>query len=170
MRKAERRLLPGIERRMDMVAKPLLETLRGLATGKLRWPLYLHGLSGAGKTAASLALCDFTESACYSTADDLADFIMANSAGDVQAEWERIAGKHLSVLDEIGERQTIGDLAYRTVKKFADIREGRAGRVAIYVSNLNPSELQELFDDRVASRMLCGTVFELTDKDRRLAR
>lgn len=164
MRKIERRILPGIERRMDMVDPALLDVLRRLATGKERWPLFLSGPSGSGKTATALALCDFAESATYTTAEDLADRIMA---GDGDAAWELIAERDLAVLDEIGERQQVGDLAYRAVKKFADIRSTEAGSVAVYISNCQPSEIQSLFDDRVASRLLCGTSFELTGDDRR---
>ena len=43
-----------------------------------------------------------------------------------------------------------------------------AGRVAsIYISNLSPQQLHTAFDDRIASRLLCGTLHELDGNDRR---
>ncbi len=153
---------------MDLVKPDLRDTLRNLATGNLPWPLFLWGPSGGGKTSAALALADFADTACYWTADDLADQVMAGTPGETAETWELIAKKDLAILDEIGERRNIGDLAYRVAKKFADLRETQAGRVAIYISNVSPAELQSLFDDRIASRLLCGTVHKLEDRDRRV--
>ena len=74
----------------------------------------------------------------------------------------------LVVLDEVGARQKVGDLQYSTIKNFADVRELDHGRVAIYISNLAPEAIGRVYDDRIASRMLCGRWFSLGGTDRRM--
>jgi hypothetical protein len=56
------------------------------------------------------------------------------------------------------------------VKNFADARAINARGVAVYVSNVAPNELASMYDDRICSRLLCGTWFELKGPDRRLAK
>ncbi len=149
-----------------MVDSRLRTTLRELATGEARWPLYLWGTSGAGKTMAALCLVDYVPPAgrFYATVGELCDAVMAQEA---KGNWKQVREAELAILDEIGERRNIGDLDYTTVKRFMDLRESRQGRVAIYISNLSPGDLQKAYDDRIASRALCGTVFELKGSDRR---
>lgn len=152
---------------MKAVAPKLRAAFQRLAEGNGRWPLFLFGPAGSGKTSAALALCDIADSAAYYSAEELADFVMAFGPAEAMAEWGRIGSKSLAVLDEIGARQKVGDLAYSVVKRFADSR--REQMPAIYISNVHPSLIADLFDDRVASRLLCGTILELTDNDRRRA-
>jgi len=170
LRQPERRILPAVDRRLDFVDSGLLEVFRALVTGQALWPLYLHGPTGAGKTMAALCLCDVAETAAYWAVEDLCDFVMRESPVEVQGEFQRIAEKGLAVLDELGQRGTVGDLHYSAVKKFADARELHASRVAIYMSNLGPKAFAELYDDRIWSRVLCGTRYELAGEDRRAAR
>jgi hypothetical protein len=160
---SESRLLPGLLRNMALVPTPLITLFRQLLAGNARWPLYLHGPAGGGKTCAALALCDWVETATYVTTEDLA----AAQMSDRGADWQAVQTKGLAVLDELGERERVGDLQHTVVKKFADLREVYAGRVAIYISNLRPSQLPSLYDDRVCSRILSGTRFELAGEDRR---
>jgi hypothetical protein len=40
--------------------------------------------------------------------------------------------------------------------------------VAIYISNLEPEAIARVYDDRIASRLLCGTWYKLDGEDRRL--
>lgn len=105
--------------------------------------------------------------AVYYTADSLADCVMTFTSQEMAAEWGRIASKDLAILDEVGERASAGDLHCTTLKRFADLRDNEAGAVAIYISNVRPHQLGELYDDRIASRLLAGTIYELTGKDRR---
>lgn len=65
------------------------------------------------------------------------------------------------------ERERVGDLQYTTLKGAIDYREYHCNRVGIYISNLTPDHLAELYDDRIASRLTSGTVFELNGADRR---
>lgn len=164
-----RRLLPHVERSLHSVDAGLLAVLDDLANGKRRWPLLLWGPPGRGKSCAALALCDVVETAAFWTAEDLATFTLRRDPAEVDDEFSHLGRKALAVLDELGTRERVGDLGYTVVKRFADIREQQAGRVAIYISNVAPHELANIYDDRLASRLLCGEVFELKGTDRRKA-
>ncbi|HWB14487.1 MAG TPA: AAA family ATPase [Pirellulales bacterium] len=164
------RLLVNAPRDMAQVEPALVNLMRRLVEGKAPWPLYLHGQTGTGKTAAALALCDITVSAAYFVMDTLCSLILAAGPADVRNTWGDIEAKELVVLDELGTRQEVGDLHYATLKRVADAREVHAGRRAIYVSNLSPEEFCKVYDDRIKSRVLCGSKFELDGRDRRLDR
>jgi hypothetical protein len=165
-----RRLLVHVRREMAEVDNALVDTFRRLAEGRAPWPLYLFGLAGSGKTSAALALADITRSAAYWTVEGLCSAVLESNPAEMNAAWEAIESKDLAVLDELGARERIGDLHYSAVKRFADAREIHGGRRAIYISNARPEQLVQLYDDRVISRLLCGTKFELTGRDRRVAR
>lgn len=156
---AHPRLMLRHPREMSQVDERLQALFRALCRGEAPWPLLLHGPAGTGKTSAALALCDFAATACYHTLDQLCDQIMSH---DADFDW--IAGKALAVLDELGTRNRASDLPYSAAKRFADARYGLP---TIYVTNLRPSQLVEAFDDRVASRVCCGTWFCLDGDDRR---
>jgi DNA replication protein DnaC len=164
-----RRLNPWLPRSLQLVEPNLLAIFDELTRGVRPWPLYLHGPSGTGKTSAVHALCDVTATASLWDAEAMATFVMNRDAGEVDEEFRHIGNHELSVLDEIGARRKAGDLAYSVLKRFADVREQRAGRVAVFVSNLKPQAIVKLFDDRIASRLLCGTIYEMESEDRREA-
>lgn len=161
------RKLPPEARDWAKVDPTLKQAMRDLVAGNLRWPLLIFGPSGTGKTSASLALADRIETASYTTAEDLATFVMTHDAIEVESEWKRIAGKSLAILDELACRERVTDLGYSVVKKFMDLREQEAGRVAIFVTNVEPGELVGLYDRKIYSRATAGTVIELTGADRR---
>ena len=161
------RILPKLPRSMSAVDADLVAVCKLLVNGQARWPLFLHGPCGSGKTSAALALCDIARSAVYSTADAACDKVMQAEPADIAAFWRQVAEKDLAVLDELGARQTVGDLHFSTVKKFCDLRETEAHRVAVYVSNVGPKTIASLYDDRIASRILAGTIFNLGGRDRR---
>ena len=165
---AERRILPDVYRRMDLVDKDLLAVFRRLVSGQTKWPLLLHGGVGTGKTCAALCLADFADSAAYYAVADLCDMTMQQSPEEVAATWNKIAGKELVILDEIGTRTQVGDLEYGVVKRVLDAREFHAGHVAVYISNLPPKLLTALYDQRIVSRLTAGTVHRLPKGDRRL--
>jgi len=139
----------------------LCELFAKLAAGDAPWPLLIHGPVGSGKSFAALCFADLIPSARYSTLETLCNSIMA---GDPMP-W-RDAGE-LLVVDELGERSKVGDLHYTALKNTLDYREWHHRRVAIYVSNLSPADLCNLFDDRIASRLTAGSVFKLEAADRR---
>jgi len=168
MQAPKRRILQSVNRWMDAVEPELVEVFRALVLGKAPWPLYLHGAPGRGKTFASLSLCDRAKTACYETIEGLCDATM-NHDEELYGRWEAIQARELAILDEIGCRQQVGDLHYAIVKRFADLRELHAGRIAVYVSNIGPNDVPALYDGRLASRLLCGTWYELKGKDRRVS-
>lgn len=154
------RLRPRQRREWSQVDAGLRDKITALVKGSKPWPLLLHGTAGTGKTSAALCLCDVAATACYLDVDLLCDKIM----GGEDDLWEWIEGKSLAVLDELGAREKVGDLHYQAVKRFADARDGLP---TIYVSNLAPAELRAVYDDRIYSRLTCGTWHELNGTDRR---
>jgi hypothetical protein len=157
-----------LKRPWGLVAPEIHQLLADLAMGRRRWPLYLWGLEGRGKTRAALAICDRIEGGCYWTVNDVMDSFRRDDC-----PWHRW-GVKLAVLDELGlPRSKEGSLFdYSVVKSFLDWREGRP---AIYVSNLRPlpegnkPHIGQLYCPRIASRLNSGTEFRLMGKDRRLA-
>ena len=146
------------KRAWELVIPPLRKILHELAHGELPWPLYLHGPSAHGKTAAILAFCDVVAEARYWSLDKLMGTILDDPP------WSYIAS--LVVLDEIGSVRTGKgvDWDYEIVKR---IFEWRKDRPTIYISNQPLSEIQELYDDKIFSRLSSGTQYELVDRDRR---
>lgn len=89
--------------------------------------------------------------------------------------WTFVREAKLLVLDDLRKpsdrEQRLGDDHFGILKRILDLR---LGRPLIVTSNVNPyeregygSDLVRLFDDRVASRILCGTRIELKGSDRR---
>jgi DNA replication protein DnaC len=144
----------------------------------MRWPLFLFGPVGTGKSCAALWLLDHA-GGVYFTVPDLTEKLIESMAGRLvwQGEpghsgtlwpdgfWRRVSNASLVVLDEIGCRNAVSDHHYEAVKKMIDIRHGRP---LICISNLNLEAIEKVYDDRVASRLASGTVFELDGNDRRL--
>jgi hypothetical protein len=81
--------------------------------------------------------------------------------------WAMVGKQPLVVLDELGCREKVTDFQYETVKAVLDARDGRPLVVA---SNLGPEGLAVVYDDRIASRLMAGSVLELQGEDRRLSR
>jgi len=162
----ERVVCREVYRHANVVNRPLLAVFRDLVEGRKRWPLYLHGGVGTGKTRAALVFCDLVAYPQYWTVERVVDgIIQRNSQGP---PWEWPTKPDLIVLDELGTRQQVGDLHYQAVKEFADWRERTGRNVAVYISNHSPDVLEGLYDYRITSRLTCGTVFALTGKDLRM--
>lgn len=157
-----------IPRDWEQVANDLQQVLRGLLSGQMRWPLYLWGQPGRGKTLAALALCDLVDGARYYTPSALMDMCTRDRLWlPWGPEGRRYVEIQLLVLDEVGAGD-INGFHFQMVKECCDDRELRHHRTAVYVSNRHPKAIEGKYDPRIASRMLCGTIFELTGPDRRL--
>lgn len=170
--------LPQVNRTLDQIKPALRSVIRKLTKGEIDWPLYLFGDVGVGKTCAALVLCDMAKSAWYMTADALVDTMVQTWHDDPVAfrRLEAIAAHPVAVLDELGTHQpkivaTNGDTATelhcKAVKDFYERRERVCQSGTIYVSNVEPEHLSQVYDDRIASRLLSGTHHWLKDKDRR---
>lgn len=144
---------PGLRAKMGMLAR-----------GKLAWPLYLHGPPGSGKTRAALCLLDRIPDSWYTDPERMADAIMGGREENVR---RIMLGHQLVVVDEVGTRSKATDLHYRAIKFLADEREEKA---VVWISNVAPGHIADCYDERIASRLLCGTVIGLFDGDRRVSR
>lgn len=129
--------------------------------GQFIWPVYLWGATGTGKTCAALATTDRVKSAWYVTAEQLAD--AAHWDGD-EWIWQRIRRADLVAIDELGSNRWDSQREYRGVFRAAELRQNRP---TIWIGNHGPERLADVYDDRIQSRICCGTVIELSGSDRR---
>lgn len=146
-----------------------------------RWPLYLWGTTGTGKTcAAAVAYRLWQPSAAWMSLSELCDILkgFANSplqlirSGDHTVEvglagfWRRLSNLGLVVIDEIGTR----DASAHRYDAFREILEIRRGKPLILTGNLEPtSVLLRTYDERIQSRIAAGMLVEVKGPDRRLA-
>jgi len=153
--------MPGVDRELHRTTPDLLAAIKLVSVAHQPWPLFVHGPAGSGKTCGSLAICDCVTKSTYTTLEDIADAVVNYAAPVI---WEQAVAAELAVLDEIGMRAKSNDLHYTSLKKFADLRYGKA---TIYISNAEPEQIADLYDDRIASRLLCGSIVHVGGNDRR---
>jgi hypothetical protein len=174
------KVLPGgpQERNIEAIEPDVRDVLRSVAKGDSSWPLLLLGGVGRGKTCAALCLMDRVSGGgwriCKTVHEMTAELIKASrselfcgGAYPVSGDewWRRWGDAKLTILDEIGSRGAVTDHHYESVKQAIDLRHGKP---CICISNLSLPEIELLYDDRVASRLACGTVIEMVCVDRRL--
>lgn len=172
-------LLPDVGRERDRLDPDLARIIAALVRGDAPWPLYLYGEVGTGKTCAALLLCDAVGGGCaYYTVESAAEDRIAAMKGVLfdqytggkihphqwRANWR--AAK-LGVLDELGIRNCPSDAETDLVKAMVDTRKGRP---IVLIGNGGPEDIARVYDDRIASRVCEGTVYELRGDDRRLHR
>lgn len=171
---------------------------RALATGEKPWPLYLWGPAGVGKTSAALVLvdhCGREKGEKYDTTPrGLRDWnfgyadvrslaglrIQADRGGHAEffgtppklSTWDKLLERWeslpLTLLDEIGVGKDAGDFRLDVILEVLNTRCNDPVRPLIVTGNLKPSELAQVYDDRVASRILSGTVLQMQGDDRRI--
>lgn len=166
--------------------------------GKAPWPLYLFGQAGTGKTSGALVALDhcgqrkgekydrtplplrdwwygYTEARNVATMKinsgngwfcDFLDTKPKFTTWPVLLErWERLP---LVVIDEIGVGKTDSDFRLDALIELVNTRCREPRRPLIVTGNIWPTEVEKLYDDRFASRILTGTVIEVKGEDRRL--
>ncbi len=157
---------------------------RDLVSGKRKWPLFLHGNPGGGKTCACLALLDFLLPAqqMYVTAAEVTSMVMATFGKPGRFDWRLFGAYHdegqypsglpkkphgsaLVVLDELGVRE-VKETHYECIQRILDDRESLP---LILISNLDLAGIGRVYDARIASRCEAGTVVNLVGPDRRIA-
>ena len=145
-----------------------------------RWPLFLYGPVGTGKTCAAWCVVDEIPGGGYrivKTVSEISDELMAAQGGNfaragfsISANewWDRWNTAAVCVLDELGTRGAVSAAQYENVYRAIDRRKGKP---LVVISNLSPDELvtSGAYDDRVMSRAASGTIVEFTGEDRRFA-
>jgi DNA replication protein DnaC len=146
-----------------------------------RWPIFLHGAAGRGKSCA--AACLYCRAGgmslwyeTHSLIRDILDCRMGNPTyvrgeGGWFEDDERsiclgIKAASLVVFDDIALRKPTA----AAFEVFYELVNQRFGKPTIYTSNVTGAELVGVFDTRITSRLLSGTVIEVVGKDRRLER
>lgn len=152
--------LPRDPARVDHV---VWAAFKGLCEGRFRWPLFIHGGTGTGKTIAAICMVDSLYGCMWTDLDSLCELLVTHGS------WRHIEESEAAVLDEIGGRDNVTPVDADAVKKFLDIRECHCNRVGIYVSNHSPDAIRNLYGKRIASRLLCGVVAESIGIDQRKA-
>lgn len=162
-RKPEVSFARHVPRHPETLPDQLWRFYHGLCDGKLPWPLFIHGPTGAGKTVAGYCFRDITPGCAWCEVGKLIDQLLGRTYG----WWEAAADRSCFIVDEVGGSDSVASVEYNALKRFLDIRERFRDRVAVYLSNHSPDRIRELYDDRTASRLLCGTIYHLNGPDRR---
>ena len=151
--------------------------LDDLCHDRLRWPLFLYGPTGTGKSCAALCLVDRIPGAEFWPAPQFIAHVQAVRAGRVEwykcgrggvlterAWWQQVEQMPLLVLDDIGLREVNPD---HHVEALFLALQARDGLPLICTSNLDEHGIEDSYNARIRSRVCCGTVFELRGMDRR---
>lgn len=156
----ERLVRPDFPQDINQIKPGLRAVLSQLAAGEARWPLFLWGHAGRGKTCAAVCLASLVLERCYVTAEQIIDLVYEREAW----LWRQAKEASLVVVDELASRDKVESREYTAIKRMADLREFRP---AIWITNHSPVEIKQLYDERISSRICSGTVVELTGLDRR---
>lgn len=141
--------------------------------------MYLWGDTGRGKTcAAALAYAMWAQPAYWSSLAELCDLLKVYNTNQTQmircasqdteltylGFWRKLRTTGLVVIDEIGTR----DPAPHRYDAFLRLLDERVNRPLILTGNLHPEKkLGEVYDERIYSRIVAGTLIEVTGQDRR---
>ena len=166
---------PDKQRRLDKVDPGIRRQVKSVCEGDSRWPLVLLGSAGCGKSCIGLLLSDYYGHIYYTAAEwcsrvaDATFGRLRSDSGyaiDTHEVWHEWADCRLAVLDELGTREKASEHHYETVKRCIDSRECKP---AVFISNLDLGGIQEVYDDRISSRLAAGTVVTMSG-DRRVGR
>ena len=151
----------------DRMDKDLRDTMRELVRGNLDWPLFVYGKQGTGKSVSGQLLNSVVQGSIMK--------LMSFYEGSVfdewykGSDWDQFNKAELVIIDEIGARtNSVNEYSYQALKRMLDEREQRSNRVGMYISNLGPKELAEMYDERIVSRLMAGTVHEYKGVDMRI--
>lgn len=134
------------------------------------WPWYVYGEAGRGKTCAVACVyrhwpkgflywwdCgEITRRLAMMRKEGDGDEILKRSVNDCD----------LIVIDDIGTRAPTDP----QLDALRDIIAWRRDKPLIVTGNLKPSDLRQVVDDRVASRLCEGVLIEVVGTDKRLER
>lgn len=136
-----------------------------------RYPVYIHGPAGVGKSSLMRLVFDRARQAegiwaIWRRADEALYDLATSRDLDRQSQKGLLHNCGHLFFDDIGTRapspQMYSDLF--------DLLEARARRPLWITSNVSPEELQQAgYDDRIYTRMLMGTVIEMQGANQRAA-
>lgn len=145
-----------------------------------RWPVYLHGAQGRGKSCLAGLLFQVWPSrpVWYDVGELLSQVKTCRRDGSVEiagrnarsfefseaALFDRLANAGLLVLDDLGARTPTDVDAEILIRSI----NARAGKPLVVTSNFKPDQLNDTFGARLASRLLAGALLCLSGSDRRL--
>jgi len=160
-----------IVRSPELIHPELSKVIGDACEGSTAWPLTILGDAGTGKTCAALCLLDriYGPRRYITTADLVFNMNLHRRSDTPNKErefWEHWRSCDLVVLDEIGSRDEVSDSHYEIVKMAIDRRQDQP---AVFLSNHTIPQLANIYDDRIASRLQAGTMFDMADwPDRRV--
>lgn len=174
-------------RELALVPKPLLEEIKKAASGDLKWPLYVYGDVGVGKTRGGLCVADHVASAEWFTFEEWWQATIDVKKGDkwftsggeltpggyrelarevkwtVEMWWRYLTRIPLVVVDDVGVRGA-SEAAREAFKTLLDLRSDRP---LIVTSNIDMAGIEEVFDGRIRDRLESGTVVRLKGRSKR---
>jgi len=141
------------------------------------FPLYVFGGVGTGKTCAAAVMFGAFRSPLWFRADDLLMSMsfgrsegirVAQGRNTTSLKWSAFVAliespRHQLILDDLGVRKPTEAMQ----ASLFDLFEWRAGLPFLITSNKSPEELAGLYDDRIRSRILAGTICPVDGPDRR---
>jgi DNA replication protein DnaC len=165
------------DRLLEQVPSALWQLFRELCDGQHKWPLFLYGPSGTGKSCAALCLLDRIPGAKFFHMPALDRQVQEIKQGTAEwyelgrggtwtmkGWWNYITNLPLIVLDDVGLPEVSSDSQAETLFMALEAREGKP---LICTSNLNDEEIATTYNTRIQSRMCSGTKYNLMGRDRR---
>jgi DNA replication protein DnaC len=164
-------------RDVSEVPPDLWRTISELCEGRRKWPLFIHGPVGTGKSSAALCLADRVDKSefykfpdfadyCHRVKDGLEEWYDCGIGGKQTPKrwWNYVSSIPLLVLDDIGLRELYDDLQMETLFLALEAREGKP---FVCTSNLSEKGIEETYNERIRSRLCSGTVCYQGGLDRR---
>lgn len=171
----------------DQVDQLLRNLLIDAVHGARRWPVFIFGGTGSGKTSAAACIYrDWRKSpellgtARWWRMENLLSYILKarfNHEGIVTylpsgdsvrvtegGLFASFAQADLAVLDDVGA----GEQNQQRTSVLLQLIDSRVGKPMLLTSNMDISEIELRYGDRIASRIVDGTIIHATGEDRRL--
>lgn len=143
-----------------------------------RWPLYLWGKPGSGKT--SVAGLIYQEAAGRPMWINAGKGFRAVASACAEPQplwgygliplreaehWLELEERSLVVLDDIALRDRVSEAQFEVMQEFLNRRQGKP---TVITGNMSIEQIAKVYDDRVASRIAAGTLIEIDGDDKRL--
>lgn len=132
-----------------------------------RFPVYLTGNAGRGKTGLAAVLYRIAKRPIWRRADSfLLDLSMGRGDDTYRSEIRKASEASLLILDDLGVRKPSEGMFHLLF----DVLELRKSKPTVITSNKTLDELCEVYTDgRIYSRLAAGTVMTLIGSDRRIS-